>query len=114
MGKEYTSLGFGVISWTCQIKSRGTFFSNVSELFRKLFDCPRSLWDITNNFTGLGCEYIEAIPCLFGFYLFVWSVGCFYDLGCHFCSSEFAGMASAYVVSIFKISCSLGSVILRR
>lgn len=63
----------GVISWACPIKSRGIFFSNVKELFIKLFDCPRNLWDIMNCFTGQGCGYMQAAPFLFGF----WLVGCF-------------------------------------
>lgn len=35
-----------VIPWAYQIKSGGTFFSNVSELFMKLFHCPRNIWNI--------------------------------------------------------------------
>jgi len=41
------SLLNGVILWECPIKSGGAFFSNINELFRKPFDCPTNLWEIS-------------------------------------------------------------------
>jgi len=48
---------------------------------------------------------------MFLWYLVDWLIDWFYDLGWHFCSSEFTGVTSAYIISIFKINCSLKSAI---